>query len=82
MRGQALWLKEPIASMDGLWSPQEKMQVESFLGLAVVGSQASVKHKLSMIKKELQVDEFIFTNDLYELSDRQHALTILANIMS
>ena len=82
MRGKPLWLKEPVQTMEGLWTAQEKMQVESFLGLSVVGGQASVKHKLSMIKQTLQVDEFIFTNDLYELSDRQHALEILASIMN
>ncbi|MCF2828136.1 MULTISPECIES: LLM class flavin-dependent oxidoreductase [unclassified Pseudoalteromonas] len=80
MRGQALWLKPPVDSMEGLWNAQEQMQVESFLGLSVVGSPATVHHKLSMIKRELAVDEFIFTNDLYELSDRKHALEILASL--
>ncbi|MEJ6472929.1 LLM class flavin-dependent oxidoreductase [Pseudoalteromonas piscicida] len=80
MRGQALWLKPPVDSMEGLWSAQEQMQVESFLGLSVVGGPATVNHKLSMIKRELAVDEFIFTNDLYELNDRKHALEILASL--
>ncbi|MCG7540164.1 LLM class flavin-dependent oxidoreductase [Pseudoalteromonas sp. OF7H-1] len=80
MRGQALWLKPPVDSMEGLWNAQEQMQVDSFLGLSVVGSPATVHHKLSMIKRELAVDEFIFTNDLYELSDRKHALEILAGL--
>ncbi|UDM64427.1 LLM class flavin-dependent oxidoreductase (plasmid) [Pseudoalteromonas piscicida] len=80
MRGQALWLKPPVDSMEGLWNAQEQMQVESFLGLSVVGSPATIHHKLSMIKRELVVDEFIFTNDLYELSDRKHALEILASL--
>lgn len=31
MRGQSLKLKAPIASMDGLWSPAEKMSVDSFM---------------------------------------------------
>ncbi|QZO15115.1 LLM class flavin-dependent oxidoreductase [Pseudoalteromonas piscicida] len=81
MRGQALWLKPPVDSMEGLWNAQEQMQVDSFLGLSVVGSPATVHHKLSMIKRELAVDEFIFTNDLYELSDRKHALEILAGLI-
>ncbi|PHI37552.1 LLM class flavin-dependent oxidoreductase [Pseudoalteromonas sp. GCY] len=80
MRGQALWLKPPVDSMEGLWNAQEQMQVESFLGLSVVGGPATVHHKLNMIKRELAVDEFIFTNDLYELSDRKHALEILASL--
>ncbi len=34
MRGQSLKLKAPIASMDGLWSPAEKMSVDSFYAMA------------------------------------------------
>lgn len=80
MRGQPLWLQKPIESMDGLWSPQEQMQVENFLGLSVVGAPATIAHKLTMIKNALNVDEFIFTNDVYDLADRKRALEILASL--
>lgn len=82
MRGHPLWLKPPVKSMDKLWSGQEQAQVESFLGLSVVGGPATVKHKLEMIAKELAVDEFIFTNDLYESEDRHRALEILSRLKS
>ncbi|MGO2365928.1 MAG: LLM class flavin-dependent oxidoreductase [Pseudoalteromonas sp.] len=78
LRGSALWLKSPVKTMDGLWTEQEKAQVENFLGLSVVGGPATVKHKLAMIVKELGVDEFIFTNDLYTSEDRHRALEILS----
>ena len=80
MRGQSLWLKPPVESMDGLWSEQEKMQVDSFLSLSVIGGHVSVKHKLEMIAKQLEVDEFIFTNDLYDPEKRHRALEILMEI--
>ena len=80
LRGDPLWLKPPVQTMDGLWSAQEQAQVENFLGLSVVGSPITVAHKLSMIAKELNVDEFIFTNDLYESEDRHRALEILMAI--
>lgn len=80
LRGQALWLKPPVKSMAGLWSQQEQAQVESFLGLSVVGGPATIKHKLEIIAKELAVDEFIFTNDLYQSEDRERALEILSGL--
>ncbi|MFK3869609.1 LLM class flavin-dependent oxidoreductase [Pseudoalteromonas rhizosphaerae] len=80
LRGDPLWLKAPVKSMAGLWNEQEQAQVENFLGLSVVGSPVTIAHKLNMIVKELGVDEFIFTNDLYQSSDRHHALEILRSI--
>jgi len=80
LRGQALWLKAPVKSMDNLWTQQEQAQVESFLGLSVVGGPVTIKHKLEIIKKELGVDEFIFTNDLFDTADRHRALEILTSL--
>ena len=82
LRGDPLWLKPPVSTMDGLWSAQEQAQVENFLGLSVVGSPITVAHKLAILAKELNVDEFIFTNDLYESEDRHRALEILMAIKS
>ncbi|BDA61627.1 MULTISPECIES: LLM class flavin-dependent oxidoreductase [Shewanella] len=80
IRGEALWLKPPVHSMDGLWSEQEKTYVDNFLGLSVTGGPTTIKHRLEMIVKELGVDEFIFTNDLYDQDKRERALQILMEI--
>lgn len=77
MRGQALWLQPPVESMDGKWSPQEKAQVDNFLALSVIGNAATIKAKLETIVQELAVDEFIFTNDLYDSEKRHRALEVL-----
>ncbi|MEG3755615.1 LLM class flavin-dependent oxidoreductase [Psychromonas arctica] len=80
MRGQPLWLKPPVDSMTGLWTAQEKAQVDSFLSLSIVGGPTSIKHKLEVIAKQFTVDEFIFTNDLYDDQERQHALEIIISV--
>lgn len=80
MRGQELWLKAPVQTMDGLWNAQEKAQVDNFLSLSIIGGPASVKHKLEVIAQQLAVDEFIFTNDLYDNEKRHRALEILMEI--
>ena len=80
MRGSELWLQPPVDSMDGLWSEQERVQVENFLSLSVIGGHVSIRHKLEMIVKELGVDEFIFTNDLYDSEKRHRAIEILMEL--
>ena len=80
LRGQPLWLKQPVDTMDGLWTPQEKAQVDSFLGLSVVGGPETIKHKLEIIQTDLAVDEFIFTNDMYNSADKYQALEILSGL--
>jgi len=80
IRGHELWLKPPVETMDGLWSAQEETYVDNFLGLSVIGGPATIKHRLEMIVKELGVNEFIFTNDLYDLDKRKKALQILMEI--
>lgn len=70
MRGQSLKLKAPIASMDGLWSPAEKMSVDSFYSMAQIGSNGTVKESLKQLLLEYDVDEFIFTCDIYDTDKR------------
>ena len=70
MRGQSLKLKAPIASMDGLWSPAEKMSVDSFYAMTQIGSNGTVKEGLKQLLLEYDVDEFIFTCDIYDTDKR------------
>jgi luciferase family oxidoreductase group 1 len=80
LRGHALWLKEPVESMDDLWSPQEKASVEAFLELSVVGGPETIKTKLENLAAEFEVDEFMFTNDIYDQEKRKAALSIVASL--
>ncbi|MES2674505.1 MAG: LLM class flavin-dependent oxidoreductase [Pseudomonadota bacterium] len=80
LRGEPLWLKPPVESMNGLWNTGEKLHVEEFLSLAAVGNPEQVKNKIHQLAKELNINEFIFTNDLYDPLKRIHALELLAAI--
>ncbi|GGB96446.1 hypothetical protein GCM10011352_23210 [Marinobacterium zhoushanense] len=77
MRGEPLWLRPPVESMEALWSPHDKASVEAFLGLQVVGGPATLKSKLEQLINEFPVDELMFTNDLYDQRKRLAALSIL-----
>jgi luciferase family oxidoreductase group 1 len=70
MKGQSLKLKAPVESMDGLWSAAEKMSVDNFYAMAQIGSQATVKAGLEQVLQRYDVDEFIFTCDIYDTKKR------------
>lgn len=70
MRGQSLKLKPPVESMDNIWSPAERMSVNNFYALAQVGSPETVKAGLEQLLKNVEVDEFIFTCDIYDTQKR------------
>lgn len=80
LRGNPLWLKPPVESMEGLWNIEEEMHVREFLSLAAVGSQAQVKTKLENLADELGINEFMFTIDVYDQQKRLRALELLAGM--
>ncbi|ENU19470.1 hypothetical protein F994_02329 [Acinetobacter bohemicus ANC 3994] len=80
MRGQSLKLKAPVTTMDGLWSPAEKMSVDNFYAMAQIGSPDTVKAGLEMLLEKYDVDEFIFTCDIYDTGKRIENFELLMNI--
>lgn len=80
LRGNPLWLKPPIDSMEGLWNIEEELHVREFLSLAAVGNPAQVKAKLENLAEELGIDEFMFTIDVYDPQKRLRALELLAEM--
>ena len=79
MRGDPLWLRPPVESMDDLWNAHEQRSVESFLGLSVMGGPETLRRELLAMVEQYQVDELMFTNDLYDQDKRLSAISILIN---
>ncbi|MFL1407437.1 LLM class flavin-dependent oxidoreductase [Marinobacter sp. M1N3S26] len=79
-RGQPLWMKPPVESMDGLWSPAEEAGVRDFLALQLLGDADNIRQRLEQILATVEVDELMFTVDLYDPGRRRHALDILAEV--
>ncbi len=80
MRGQSLKLKAPVESMQGLWSPAEKMSVDNFYAMVQIGSEQTVKAGLQQLLEQYDVDEFIFTCDIYDTDKRLENFERLMNI--
>jgi alkanesulfonate monooxygenase SsuD/methylene tetrahydromethanopterin reductase-like flavin-dependent oxidoreductase (luciferase family) len=80
IRGQAVELLPPVDSMDGLWNPAEKAAVESKLGAAIVGSNATVKAGLERLVSDTGAREVIVVTDTYRHEDRLESYRRLAEI--
>ena len=80
LTGQSLKLKPPISTMEGRWSASEKIAIQNFLAVAQIGSVAKVKHGLEQLLEKYQVDEFIFTCDIYDTEKRLENFSLLMDI--
>ena len=77
-RGQPLWMRPPVKSMEGFWNSGEQAGVKDFLSLQLLGSEDTLREQLERLLQTVDVDELMFTVDLYDPEKRRHALDILA----
>ena len=80
IRNQPVELLPPVDSMDLLWQDWERATVESKLGAAIVGSDATVKAGMERLVRETGADELIVVTDTYEPADRLHSYQRVAGI--
>ncbi len=80
IRNQPVELLPPVDSMDGLWQPWEQAAVESKLGAAIVGSNATVKAGIERLLEDTGADELIVVTDTYEPADRLESYERLAGV--
>jgi luciferase family oxidoreductase group 1 len=80
IRNQPVELLPPVDSMEPLWHDHERAAVESRLGAAIVGSDATVKAKLQKLVDDTGADEVIVVTDTYEHADRLESYRRLSKI--
>jgi len=56
--------------MESLWQDWERTAVESKLGAAIVGSDATVKAGIEKLVEDTGADELIVVTDTFEHADR------------
>jgi luciferase family oxidoreductase group 1 len=66
IRNQPVELLPPVDSMTPLWSQHERAAVESKLGAAIVGSDATVRAGLKKLVEDTGADEAIVVTDTYD----------------
>jgi len=77
-RGAPGQLPPPVNSMDGVWTPMEKAQVDHALSCAVVGSPETVRDGLAAFIERTGADELIITAQVYDHEARKRSYTIVA----
>jgi luciferase family oxidoreductase group 1 len=80
IRNQPVELLPPVNSMEPLWQDWEQAAVESKLGAAIVGSNATVKAGLEKLVEDTLADEVIVVTDTYEHTDRIESYRRVAGV--
>jgi luciferase family oxidoreductase group 1 len=80
IRHRPVELLPPVDSMESLWQPWERAAVESKLGAAIVGSNATVKAGMEKLVWETGADELIIVTDTYEPADRMESYDRVAGV--
>lgn len=80
LTGRSLKLQPPVQSMDGRWSASEKIAVQNFLAMAQIGSPETVKQGLEKLLTQYDVDEFIFTCDIFDTEKRLNNFSLLMDL--
>jgi len=77
-RGAPGQLPPPVNSMDGVWTPMEKAQVDHALSCAVVGSADTVRDGLAAFVERTGANELIITAQIFDHEARKRSYTIVA----
>jgi luciferase family oxidoreductase group 1 len=80
IRNQPVELLPPVDSMSSLWQDWEREAVESKLGAAIVGSNATVRAGLERLVSKTGADEIIVVADTYDHADRIESYRRVAEV--
>jgi luciferase family oxidoreductase group 1 len=77
-RGAPGLLPPPVHTMEGVWTPMEKAQVDHALSCAVVGSPDTVREGLAQFIDRTGADELIITAQVFDHEARKHSYSLVA----
>jgi luciferase family oxidoreductase group 1 len=80
IRNRPVELLPPVDSMEPLWQNFERAAVESKLGAAIVGSDATVSAGIRKLVEDIGADEVIVVTDTFEHADRLQSYERVAGI--
>lgn len=78
VRGQRTRSLPPVETLD--WTPMEQVQVEQFLGAAVIGGPQTVHQELTRFLEQTGADELMLNTDIYAPKDRLRSYEIVAEV--
>jgi alkanesulfonate monooxygenase SsuD/methylene tetrahydromethanopterin reductase-like flavin-dependent oxidoreductase (luciferase family) len=73
-------LQPPVDSMDALWSPLERMQVEHVLREAIVGGPDALRLRLEAFIARTGADELMITSHIHDHTARVRSYDIVSSL--
>ena len=67
----------PLEDIDEIWNPMEKAHVLKMLHYSFIGSEETIKSKLSSFQEAFQVDELMITSHIYDEQARLKSYEII-----
>jgi luciferase family oxidoreductase group 1 len=80
IRNRPVELLPPVDSMEPLWQDWERAAVETKLGAAIVGSNATVRAGMEKLVDDTGADELIIVTDTFDPEDRLESYRRVAGI--
>ena len=80
IRGRPGKLPPPVESMEGRWSPAERLAVEHRTLYSAVGSPETVRRRLEQLLDETKADEIIATAQIFDHAARLRSFEIAAEV--
>jgi luciferase family oxidoreductase group 1 len=82
IRNQPVELLPPVESMEPVWQDWERAAVETRLGVAIVGSDVTVKAGLENLARDTKAEEVMVVTDTYEHADRLESYRRVAAVVA
>jgi luciferase family oxidoreductase group 1 len=80
IRGRPGKIKPPVENMDDVWSPAEKLAVESRLGGSIIGGPATVRSGIEALLENTAADELIINAMIYDHEARVRSYQIVSEV--
>ena len=71
-------MQPPVASMDGIWLPEEKAAVMQMMQYSFVGSAATVQLQLQSFLDSTRIDEIMIASHVYDLVAKMESYELVA----
>jgi alkanesulfonate monooxygenase SsuD/methylene tetrahydromethanopterin reductase-like flavin-dependent oxidoreductase (luciferase family) len=80
VRGTRGKLRPPIDDIESFWTPAEKVQAQSMLSCAIVGSAKTVRTGIDRFLERTEADELMISSAIYDHTARLHSYEIFASL--
>jgi luciferase family oxidoreductase group 1 len=80
--GRRQLLPPPVASMEGIWSAQEREAAMQMLAYSFIGSKATIAEELGGFIKSTGINEVMATSHIYDQEARLKSYRLLAEVMN